>query len=694
MRGLLLFFICCFPALAMAQMGLFDTPSTDKSIEYLSSIFGTMPGLQLQSDATPLFPQMVYIFNQCIFILGIIIVVYTSVVGTMNTAQEGEVLGKQWHTVLIPARVGFGIYLLLPTAGGYNWIQITVMWFIIQGIGAANTLWSKVIQANEQGGNIHQDTREIDLRNAMSAVRQIFTANVCMHVLNSDPTAQQILKNEIIQMYELGQQIQWGRISQIGEEQPLCGAINIPTVGQSLFNSSNGTDASVEERKTMFANAIVLASQALESAAIEAVSENGTQATMAGTFVSAARILQMAAQDVGDTFQNMSEIGKEAIENGWIHAGSYYFRLTQNSSSSYRATDVSLTGNSLNSQKILNLFGNAYGGNLLNQINTYSLEYSEQATSTANDTPAGGQQNQLKLNAAPAGEGTNILAAIFGDLMENIIQDLSEQMTEGGPNEDPILSMAQFGGNLAIGVELTFWYALMIVFVIWIASSIFSCLNPLGHAMQFLASFVFPIAILIITLLWTAGMTLGLYVPLIPYLVFTFGAIGWLILVIEAILGASLIALTLIVPTEDEIGKAGYAMVILLGLFMRPALMIVGFVLGIQVLYIAMNMLNFGFWATLMASTGGADGVGVFGMVAVIMIYAGLATGLVHEAFSLIYLLPNKVLRWMGGSPEDEEAGKQAKELKGSVATGAGIGKGAMTTMLTGAEKTMKGKGK
>src|SRR5262249_44522191 len=150
---------------------------------------------------------------------------------------------------------------------------------------------------------------------------------------------------------------------------------------------------------------------------------------------------------------------------------------------------------------------------------------------------------------------------------------------------------------------------------------------------------VVPVCILMISLLWVAGITLCLYVPMIPYLVFTFSAISWIILVVEAMLGAPMIALSLIVPSEDEVGKAGHAIVILLGLFLRPALMILGFILAIKLLMVAIQMLNYGFWATLVDSTGGSAGIGFFGLIAVIFIYTSLATGMVHEAFSLIYML-------------------------------------------------------
>ncbi len=200
--------------------------------------------------------------------------------------------------------------------------------------------------------------------------------------------------------------------------------------------------------------------------------------------------------------------------------------------------------------------------------------------------------------------------------------------------------------------------------------------------MNFALTIIMPIAMLMVSLLFVAGITLGLYMPMIPYLVFTFSALTWIIMVIEAMLAAPLIALTLIVPSEDEMGKAGHAIAILLGIFLRPALMILGFIMAIQLLIVAVGMLNAAFWSTIMAATGGSNGVGIFGLIAILLLYASIAMGMVHEAFSLIYLVPNKVMRWIGAGGDQDEAMSKVKELKGSTQKGAGMGSGLMKSGL------------
>lgn len=682
MRLLLFLFILCLPSLGFAA-DVFTVEPTDKSVQYLTAVFGQVQGMpQTTNTFNPLFSQMVYIFNQVIFGLGIILVVYTTVIGTLNTAQEGKFLGKSWHPVLVPLRAALGTYLLLPTATGYNWIQIGVMWFIVQGIGAANELWKQVIISNQNQGSIHQTQNTATLLNSMSSVSAIFNAELCMTTINQaygiNPIVQQSMNFVPITMFVADGQVQFGRASYAGAETAICGAFKLPSVGGSI--ASTTSTATVEANKMVFANAISSAASTLNSAVNEAMVGQQSQAN---SFVSAATTLENAANQTQKD-QTLSEVNQISIANGWIHAGSYYFQLTQGGPVSTTAVSINSTG--MNSDLLKELLGPTLANQLIGSINSSAANYIQYVNNFMSSTaqPSGSTSETLQLNAPSGGGGSqSLLGIIFGDLFSSIIEKLDEHMTTGGANDDPIISMAQFGSQLTTYTEMTFWAALALVFVSWSISSIMSCMNPMGHAMDFVLSMFMPIATLMISLLWAEGIALGLYVPLIPYLVFSFSAITWLILVIESMLGAPLIALSLIVPNEDEMGKAGYAMVILLGLFLRPALMIVGFVLAIQLLKVGIGMLNFGFWATITANTGAAAGVGIFGLIAVIFIYSAVAVGMVHEAFSLIYVLPNKVLRWMQGSPEDDSAGQHVKDLKGSIQKGSGIGKNMMSSTLT-----------
>ncbi|MBS0289072.1 MAG: DotA/TraY family protein [Proteobacteria bacterium] len=702
---ILFFFLLLFvPGIAMAA--IFSVSPDDKSMEYLGMVFGSMGSLPIQSSGNPLVSQLIYIFNQIVFALAIIIIIVTTIIGTINTAQEGEALGKKMSSIWVPVRAGLGIFLLLPTVGGYNWIQITVMWLIIQGVGAANALWTQVLESNQTQGSIVADTSVADVQNAITPVNNIFNSVVCMQAINNlittNPSIAADMGNDFITVNILPDNtgIQFGRAN-APTEAPICGTVKIPPVGTNpMTMSGDPSDPVIQQRQQLWVDAILSAEQALEPAAAEAImNPDRTTWQNATAWVSAARALNGAAQEItrSDKARNAAtDIFAKAKVDGWIHAGNYYGQLVGMGKYAPPTVNVGYTG--YDSTAMTTVLGPSNANPLIAQIVSLGKSYRKYVDDLQVMPPAsvtaGGISPIPVSDPNPGGAAGGIVNAMLSGFFTDLAASLGAQMTTGclssstDPEKqvgDPLQCMALFGNKLANAAEITFWTGIILIMGIWIGTAIYYCMIPTGPTMDKVLTIIIPIASVILMLVWAAGITLAIYVPLIPFLVFTFGAITWVILVIEAMLGAPLIALTLIIPSEDEIGKAGHAIVILLGLFLRPALMILGFVFAQKLLLVAVGMLNFGFAGTMRMSITG--GIGPFAMVAIIVMYTGIATSLVHEAFSLIYVLPDKVLRWMGVAGEGGEAGQHVKELEASHEKGAAVGKGIMKGAM---DKTSK----
>lgn len=676
-----------FPVITYAA--LFNVQPGDKSLEYLAMVFGEVPG-SIPSGYYSIFGTMAGLFNQAVFGLGIVVISYTIMMGAINTAHEGQFLGKNWHPILVPFRAGVGILLLIPQASGYNAIQMMVMWLVLQGVGAANSMWNVVVNKDTP---LHKDTRKEDLQDAQGLVTNILKANNCMNSLNAGYDTNEDLKERLVEkvsFYISGNTVKWGRRS-YGDA--ICGYIDVYRSVNPTFTGA-GTTVTGQQRTAVYINAISKAQNALMAPSFESLMVPMDFGSV-GELVNAARQLREDALKTADiTFQAQVSLNDEAKQNGWLLAGSYYYALTQSGTrravsftslpdlapASDLATTISQPLYDQYVASAITAAGNYVTTGLDNMVTVETWERSGPS---------------ILLSPRPSGsaEGTSIFAAIFGSLFEQITLNLQSQITGAGEagksvNNDPLVAMTKFGSDLTLITENVFFAALGLAFALWMVSTFMSCLQPFAHAFNFLLTIIMPIAMLMISLLWVAGLTLGIYVPMIPYLVFTFSALTWIILVIEAMLAAPLIALTLIVPSEDEIGKAGHAIVILLGVFLRPALMILGFILASQLLIVGIGMLNAAFWSTMMSSTGGSLQVGVFGLIAILLLYASVAVAMVHEAFSLIYLVPNKVMRWIGGGGnEDEGTMKNVQSLKGSVQKGAGIGAGLMKSSLKAFKK-------
>ncbi len=145
-----------FPGLALADNYLtFAPPPSDYSMVFLANLFGIVDGV-LAGTGSQIMGSMFAVFNSAVLALGGIIIMYTLIVSTMNTAHEGQMLGQKWSSIWIPMRSTIGLTLLIPKASGYCLMQIFVMWIVVQGVGAADKVWNAALSYLNRGGVIIQ----------------------------------------------------------------------------------------------------------------------------------------------------------------------------------------------------------------------------------------------------------------------------------------------------------------------------------------------------------------------------------------------------------------------------------------------------------------------------------------------------------------------------------------------------------
>lgn len=158
MNKLIAMMLAFFPILAAADTSSslsFTPPASDYSVVFLGNIFGVVDGI-LHGTGSQIMGAMFSVFNAAVLALGGIVIMYTLLVSTMNTAHEGQMLGQKWSSIWIPVRATLGLALLIPKASGYCLMQIFVMWIIVQGVGAADKIWDAALSYLNRGGAIIQ----------------------------------------------------------------------------------------------------------------------------------------------------------------------------------------------------------------------------------------------------------------------------------------------------------------------------------------------------------------------------------------------------------------------------------------------------------------------------------------------------------------------------------------------------------
>jgi conjugal transfer/type IV secretion protein DotA/TraY len=168
-------------------------------------------------------------------------------------------------------------------------------------------------------------------------------------------------------------------------------------------------------------------------------------------------------------------------------------------------------------------------------------------------------------------------------------------------------------------------------------------------------------------------------IPALPYVMLMAAVFGYLVYCLEALVGVNFWFVNHGNPEGHEVfGKGGDGYPILMTLFLRPTLIVVGFVIGIGMNWVFGHLIN----VTILPATNiqNMEPDGFLGNLSqfagVIVIYSGMQLFASYKAFSLTHELPNAILRWMGVSDHQDLGEREGKDLAMAIGTGAGTGMG------------------
>lgn len=372
---------------------------------------------------------------------------------------------------------------------------------------------------------------------------------------------------------------------------------------------------------------------------------------------------------------------------GWISAGSFYFILNK----TLLATQFASAAEAFNPADFNIPLCNNPNSSCLQGIAQYDLGTPENAPILNANIDPGVDRNFIAQNLADGyfyaqqelgaasqigGLGTpgksSLNMFLDWDGLNSTVASAMTTIFDGGTaNVDPLLAHAKLGRIIMMSVEgiVMTVIALRILFgfLAWLPSPGIGSVATLSIVMGVLL-LMFPV----LGMLWSFGALLAIYCPLIPFMIFGVGALGWFLTVVEAMVSAPIISIGLLLPAGEELGRAEGAIMILANLFFRPALMILGFLFAGKVYKAFVTIVDVGMgsiFETIAVDT-------LFSIVIVVVIYTSFILSATNICFSLIYALPDRVLRWIGGKEEHTNAGA-LEEVKGFVeAAGEQVGSG------------------
>lgn len=769
-------------------MNIFEPASNDQSIYYLGQIFGGVGTTIKGQDPTVVsqLGNMFQGFNMVILSVAVLVVIYTTVMGVMATSHEGEFLGKQWHKVWTPIRMVLGVAALVPTASGYSAIQIILMWIIVQGVGAADQLWSRVLAFNMIVGsptakispnstqvlNTYQglfkglvcaataqtdysktavtngycapgqclNTGETDFSGMITnQLQNVYSTNganpfplmpldtacgkltVCnpsdcpAKVMSSSP--KDISGNPTIQKGSVQYQKQVGlceaacsaqqsvlqttlanlsvyasRVAQADKEyasfvatsndlrstQPdwiknYCAEKNIPSNLCCYPSSLPGFLASFDKNSCPTDAAGYLSAQV----PLNSNSQNNGNSTVASDTLKnlywTYKVKPDDSVDIIDTVKDQytSAIGKavndyiasntansgdnfkqgstyqEANDVGWILAGAYYYVIAKKSdgNQAFANPDFAFVIDP----------DPSIGGNIASKRNNYKAANDLLAQASSNT-----QNNSGGVNTQPPPSDLGPQYKVIGDSGNQIMRLFMDHISANGINQDkapdPIVQMQAVGRGIIITVEVLFWVLLAVTFGLAMLGNISvfvlgtGVMNPMGKAMSTVYFFAVPVLLAFMGTFLSLGGMLAVYVPLIPYVIFFMGALGWLMAVIEAMVAGPLVALGILSPSHhghEILGKAEPALMMIFGTFLRPTLMIFGMMAGMLLSVQGARLINSGFQLVMNSLTYPTPSI--LELIFFMASYVMLMVAMLNKCFALIYLIPERVMRWIGG---------------------------------------------
>lgn len=736
----------------------FDVQPTDISLKGLGAVFGSSVGAVFLGGApNPLISDMFELFNGILLSVGGIFVGYLTLMSVISTAQEGEILGKTWSSVYIPLRSILGLLLLIPAPGsGFAMIQVTAMYLIVQGIGAANLIWNVVMDNLASGASATdvQKPNSSKLRSDAAALtRNVLDAAVCIETLKylsgspsgTLPADFPTYPSNFISSGNGGKLRPWlvnaGQSSgSTPDDSTFYGFINygikndatfgnfcgahkiVANVKRSEWPTSMQGAANVEseargvfEKKvsallTMYTNIQPIAKRIVANK-VEPRDLNNRLADappIPGSYVPIVKDMYpniMAGAIVPqEADSERAQVVEQGKLYGWASAGSFYFLLSASESQRLFKTVDTQPPQVSPTPDLRGSIPTAASGESFNTVQSYltpdELTFLKNRLRDAenyfeNDTMAGGGSLSISMPDSASSGGHKFIKELMKPLTEltaEIVDGLMSEMTEGGGG-DPLLSLAQFGNDLMRSAEIVWFVIIGISIVLAVAAGICSAASPAFVTLLTVFVTLISVIFVVFIMLWSIGATLAVYLPLIPYMFFFIALVGWFFQVIEAIVAMPLVGLAVITPTGDEVGRITPALMLLMSTILRPSLMIMGFILAAILLRAMISYINFTFIA---AWEGGPSTGSLFMPIVLIALYGGFIIAITNNVFKLIYIVPDRIMRWIEGGTAavGQTKGQEiVKEAERGAEAGTAIGKGILTggsEALTEAKNRLK----
>lgn len=240
----------------------------------------------------------------------------------------------------------------------------------------------------------------------------------------------------------------------------------------------------------------------------------------------------------------------------------------------------------------------------------------------------------------------------YTTIMNNFQQELAAIVYGTGPGSQQAAEILAGFGSIPIIGSIFSGPAQAIESKIQLSIAVLTLTTMSNVAIQLMWM---PLFLFVMTSLFTVGIQFALLIPFMPYILFWAGSIAWVLGVLEALVAAPLVMLGIAHPGgNDYMGHAQPAVRMLLGVMFRPVLMVIGMITGIILTYVLIAYSAQGFHIVAAATFNSlpADNIMLAGCISCLLVftYASFLVMAFTKCFSPIYMIPEKVVEWIGAT--------------------------------------------
>lgn len=745
MGSLLIFCLAIFAASAMAAAGdaaaaatlhAFTPAAGDAAVGFLREMFGpvidhvTTNGGVSAANADSIVGRMMGPFNAAVLFLGMIFVGYTTVTGTINSAHDGEVLGKKMSEIWVPIRTVGGTALVLPAFGGFCLAQLFVMWMLVQSIGIGNAILSAAL-------SYVRDTKMVSrphIPDSRPLAASILRSEVCMAAMNKQYIdsgwIKRIVPEEktwtVANTGEVGvgsataigamaaipvagtalalgatayaaasisyqvTEFHWRAISNGGTNYinpDVCGAV---TWEQSAESAGGNGNLKITKGPIMQAHAdavremIVTLRPVAENIAIGKIPPSGALENAAAAYEN--RLASAAKTAVSTTSdQVMSNFIDFTEKGGWIYLPAYYNQLIQLNDVMTRAINTLPSSKPVTidymevASLVLQNYEMAMGATeeyIKNRPTAQLLQQASAGVQLAGQVASYTARPDLAPMQAYMQQSDDTwkvprnwedMKRILSRPAQGAINQFTQELA--GSNLSHVGQIKSVGDTIIGAGEL---FAMTIFTASGTAggravSWTVGNFFDIGAALSSISSMLSTM----IMLIFFFGAICAYWIPFIPFVAGVSAIAKWAILAFEAVIAAPIFAVAHIHPDgHDAVGKAGPGYMHYLNIALRPSLIVIGFFGSILIAQPLTAVIN----AMFITTVAGAEHQSLSGIVAFIAytgIYTLIMTSVVHTVFTLTNWLPDNLMRVIGEAvrsdiQEDPTPGQESS-VKGAL---------------------------